>query len=258
MMMPVVVSAWAGIAVVGHGSDRLGDAEIHDEDALVAPLEHDVLGLDVAVHHPGVVCRGEAESCLAKNAAHLRRLHRAVAVEYGAQAFAGDHRHDDEGETFGLADVVHRDDVRIAQRGDRLRFATESLQQVGREAEIGSQHLDREIALEAQVARVEDLGKSARANPVPKFVPRAQRALQLADEVGRPDAGRDGRGDSFAGFAIQAGRRRRTADVAERRHPGEGRMAGWTGPGRLAHSPSCGRRILSIAPQTGESREIPA
>ncbi len=93
-------------------------------------------------------------------------------------------------EPFGLADVEDRDDVGVAQRGDRLRLSPEALQQLGRETEVGAEHLHGEIALEAEVARPEHLGKSARADPLAEFVVGAERALQLARQVGRPDAGR--------------------------------------------------------------------
>ena len=132
-------------------------------------------------------CGAESECGFAQDAPHLRCWHRPVAIEHRAQAFAGDHRHDDEGEPFGLADVVHRDDVRVAQRRDGFGFAAESLQQVGRETEIGAKHLHGEIALEPEVTGVEHLGEAAGADAILQLVAGPQRPLQLPQQVRRTD-----------------------------------------------------------------------
>ena len=71
--------------------------------------------------------------------------------------------HDQVVDAVLLADVVERADVRMAERGDRLRLALEAEAELRVAGEVRRQHLDRDGAVEARVARAVDLAHAARA-----------------------------------------------------------------------------------------------
>ena len=62
-----------------------------------------------------------------------------------------------------VADVVERADVRVRELRDRLRLALEALADFGGFREVLGQHLDRDRAVEARVARAIDLAHATRA-----------------------------------------------------------------------------------------------
>ena len=73
------------------------------------------------------------------------------------------------------ADVVHREDVGMAQRGGGARFLLESPHPVGIGRERGGNDLDGDIASEARIVRAIHLAHAARADQL--------------DDVVRTDAG---------------------------------------------------------------------
>jgi hypothetical protein len=73
--------------------------------------------------------------------------------------------HDDEVGALELAPVVDVDDVRVRQAGGRLRLTAEPLDEVGVGGELGEQHLDRDLAVEQEVARGEHVGHAAASDP---------------------------------------------------------------------------------------------
>jgi hypothetical protein len=69
--------------------------------------------------------------------------------------------HDQEVGAIVLSHVEHRTDVRMAQRGERLRLALESLLHIGTGSHVRWQDLDRDDAIQAGVARPVDLAHTA-------------------------------------------------------------------------------------------------
>jgi hypothetical protein len=61
-----------------------------------------------------------------------------------------------------LSHVEHRADVRMAQRGERLRFALESLLHRWTGSNVRREHLDRDDAIQPSVSCLVDLAHSAR------------------------------------------------------------------------------------------------
>ncbi len=94
---------------------------------------------------------------------HLRQRQRATGQRVG-QRFAVDQLHHQVVAALLLADVEQRADVGMAQRGDRLRLAPEAGEQRGVGGEVGRQHLDRHLAVEARVPGAVDLAHSAGAD----------------------------------------------------------------------------------------------
>ena len=72
--------------------------------------------------------------------------------------------HRDVGGSFGFADVVDRQDVRVVQGRGRARFLLEALAAIGMGGRVGRQHLDRHVAPEPGVGRAIDLSHPARAD----------------------------------------------------------------------------------------------
>ena len=63
-----------------------------------------------------------------------------------------------------VLEAVDLRDVRMIQRGERLRFALEARQAVGVGRERLGQDLDRDVAIELRVARAIDLAHAACAD----------------------------------------------------------------------------------------------
>jgi len=71
--------------------------------------------------------------------------------------------HHEEVDVALLADVVQRADVRVIQRGDRLRFALEPVAPLRIVGEMRRQHFDRDRAVQSRVGCFVDLAHAAGA-----------------------------------------------------------------------------------------------
>ena len=71
--------------------------------------------------------------------------------------------HGEEPDAAVLLDGVEHHDVRVVEPGHGRRLALEASEAVGRRRHVGGQHLDRDVALEARVARTVDLAHPSRA-----------------------------------------------------------------------------------------------
>ena len=104
------------------GVAGLGDAEVGQLHHAVGP-DHEVAGLDVAVHHPGPVRGGQPVGGLAEHVQRPVDRELALLVQDRDQRLALDELHDEEGQLLvagvvdGLAVVVDRGDVRMGQGG---------------------------------------------------------------------------------------------------------------------------------------------
>ena len=130
---------------------QLGEAEVEDLHVAGARQEQ-VLGLEIAMHDAFFVCGGQAARDLHRDLhglAHRQRpARKPVAQRLSFEQLGDDVRH-----SFVAAGVVDRKDVRVVQRADGTRFQLEASQPLGVRGQRGGQHLDRDLAAEARIAR---------------------------------------------------------------------------------------------------------
>ena len=110
------------------GSSAARHAEVEDLDAPVVRDEH-VLGLQIAMDDPAIVCGREPERQLHRPLERLARRRRA-ALEPLAKRLPFEQLHDRMRDAAVGADVVERQDVGMVDGRDRARFALESRQRI--------------------------------------------------------------------------------------------------------------------------------
>ena len=114
-----------GLGRSAAGGEVAGQAEIEHLGIAIVP-HHDVLGLDVPVHNPGGMGRGQRLGHLADER-HQRRQGETLRSER-PQRLPLDQLHDEEGLALVLVHVVHGTDVGVVQGGGGTGFALEPLQ----------------------------------------------------------------------------------------------------------------------------------
>ena len=155
------------------------DAEVHHERAARGALDHDVVGLHVAVDDALRMRVGESPADVAQDLSELRRRHRPASSDAVAERLAVDERHDEE---HDVVDVVHgkdRNDVRVRQFGGGARFVQEALLERGLTGQMRLENLERHRPLECDVLReVHDSHAAAAELPLQR-VASPERASQL-------------------------------------------------------------------------------
>ncbi len=130
----------------------LGQAEVAQVDVLVVVDQH-VGRLDVAMHVPRPVDRVQR---IAQPLGDRRRAHRrqrTVPAHQRAQVVAADEPHDQIGAVALRAHGVDRHDVRVLHRRGRPGLGEEAAPRERVLRQIGRDHLQRDIALQLELAR---------------------------------------------------------------------------------------------------------
>ena len=143
------------------GVERLGQAEVEHLDAAVA-VDHDVRGLQVAVHDALLVRGLERLGDPEREAGRLLRLERA-ALQPGGERLAGRELHHEEALAVALLETVDAGDARVGQRREHARLALEAREPLGVAREARGQQLERDVAAELRVLGAEDLAHAAGA-----------------------------------------------------------------------------------------------
>jgi len=86
-----------------------------------------------------------------------------------------DEFHDQRADAAGFLEAVNVGDVRVIQRGERLRFACEAREPVGVRRKQLRQHLDGHVAIQSGIAGAKDFAHAADA--------------QGRDDLVRPETG---------------------------------------------------------------------
>ena len=146
--------------------DAAREPEVRDDHA-EPRADQDVRGLDVAVERARLVDRGETTTNLIQHADRLRGGKRrpALLLHPPIEARSFDVLHREVGRARDLAVREDLDDVRMTHAGHRARFGEEAPAAVLVEREVRADQLDRDVALEAQVAREQDDAHAALAEP---------------------------------------------------------------------------------------------
>ena len=152
------------------GVQCAGDPEVrHLRGA--APVDEDVVRLDVTVHDPELVRERERAGDLAGEVQGESDRKRPDALDHRLQVLAVDVLEDDELTLLPLASVDDRDDVRMRETGNRARLAAEALDVLGVAPEVLVEHLDGHATLEHGVVRPVDGRHAALADEQLQLVP---------------------------------------------------------------------------------------
>jgi hypothetical protein len=151
----------------GRGSRQ---PEVGDPDRAVTAEQH-VLRLDVAVDEVGLVRGSEPRRRRAEHRQCLARAEPATRAEHLTQRRAVDELQHQIGAVGRLAPVVHRHDVRVAERRGSLRLATEPVPEGRVGAEVGVGDLDGDQPVEHLVVGAVDDGHAAPSDLVEQPVP---------------------------------------------------------------------------------------
>ena len=156
----------------------LGNAEVEHLDMAVA-RDLDIGRLEVAMHDPLVVRRRERAGDLGRDSSRIRQRQPAPSQSRG-ERLAVDQLEYQGADAVVLLEAVDRADVRMIERGEDARFATEARQSFGVLRQKRRQDLDGNVALQPGVARAIHLahaaGPDVRINAVWSQLP--------ADQVG--------------------------------------------------------------------------
>src|SRR2546425_7863188 len=105
-------------------------------------IEHDVVGLDVAVHDPALVRVREGPGDLDEDLADFGRGERAARGEHARERLAAQELHDEVDDAAALADAVDRDDAGVLELGRGAGLALEALDEIFVEGEGKPQDVD--------------------------------------------------------------------------------------------------------------------
>ena len=160
--------------------------------AAARAVDHQVLGLDVAMDDSRFVRRGEAGGGLCDEIERPAHFDRA-GLEQLAKRLPVDVLHRDEVAVLRDADVVDRDDLRMVERGNRPRLLREPAPDLRVGEESLREELQRDLPTERRVFRQEDLAHPAGAE-LPKNT-EPGKALEFRRQVAhgatsRPEANR--------------------------------------------------------------------
>ena len=121
------------------------------------PEEHDVLGLEIAVEHAGVVRLREGGERLRQDVHDPIVRERPLLFERGEQIAPVEELHRDVEQPVRLLAVVEdADQVRVIEARDGLRLAVEAGAEGGVGRDLAVHHFDRDGALERCLARAVD------------------------------------------------------------------------------------------------------
>ena len=160
--------------------ERFRDSEIRHECVLAS--EEDVLRLNVAMHHPMLVCVRESAGDVAKHAHDVGQRKLAHAGQPCAQRLAVDERHGVVGETVGLPGGQQRHDVRVLQPSRHGDLPPKALDGDG-VRELRGEHLHHDRTPERLLDGDEDARHASAAELALERVIGAERGLELLPEL---------------------------------------------------------------------------
>ncbi len=204
---------------------------------VVLCVEHDVLGLEVAMHDADRVRRGDRPRDLCRNAPRPGRRQRARPQPL-AQAASRQELHDDVGRIVG-ADVMHDDDVGMAEGRHRPRLASEAAQSFTVGGDLDGQDFDGDLAPEPRIARPINL-------PHPAGAERRDDLVRAQTKSGSQS--HDGRAEYTAASRKSVRASPAPGSAASRaRCPSGGPLPATQATGRRSTPMACGRPVVAAA-----------
>ncbi len=138
------------------------EAEVENLHAPVADQKQ-VVRLQIPVDDLFVVGSGEPARDLHGHVERLAHGH-GTGLQPGGERLAFEELGDDEHLAVVSAGVMNGEDVRVRERGDRLRLAFEARAPFGIAGEACGQDLDGDVTVEPRVVRAVDLAHPAGAD----------------------------------------------------------------------------------------------
>ena len=109
----------------GAGRHRSRDPEVHDQ-RLAVLVDHDVLGLEIAVHDAGLVRGGQSRGDVLREDQRLRRRQLAAIAQQVGEVLPLDVRHRDVLDAVDLPEVVDPHDVLVRDLPGQQQLALEA------------------------------------------------------------------------------------------------------------------------------------
>ena len=159
----------------------MGHAEVcdHHPAPVTAVLDHDVVGLDVAVNDPAGMSRGQRLGQGQRyECRHLWQEARLSLVQQSSQGGAFDQLGHDVARVFGrgVHEVVDLDDARVFERGHGVGFAAETFGPFASGRDRHAHDLDRYVATKLAIPGPKHGGHGPVAEHVQKQVAAERRA----------------------------------------------------------------------------------
>src|SRR6476620_1384247 len=145
-------------------------------------LQQNVLGLDVAMYDAERMRRAECVGDLARNVHRHFNRELPLAVQSCSKRLTGDVRHYIVQSSVGFTGIEERQDVRMLELCSHLDFGKETLC-TKRSAQVGVQHLDRDVAPVLQVVRQVDSRHPAGAKLALDAIAVAEGLLELSRKI---------------------------------------------------------------------------
>ncbi len=169
--VPAMIAGLGQAGVVGCSCEP----EIGQLHSLDAVGKQDVGRLDVAVNESLGMSGGQTGRGLHSDSQDFDERERSVLIEPVLQRRPAHVRHDEIGQPLHIRHAVNFHDVVMNHRGGRLCLTREALPCGSAAAEMGRQHLDRDVPIERGIKRFEHDAHSARSDHSHDFI-RAQTA----------------------------------------------------------------------------------
>ncbi len=143
------------------GGERLGDAEVGEDDSIAFLVDEDVVRLDIAMDDAATVRVGESIRRLRQVPEDLFERWLRVVPQEDAHTLAANERDSEERQASLVVDLVDLDDVGVIELALGAGLSCEALNDLGIIAEQREQHLDSDLAVERLLVAEEDDGHSA-------------------------------------------------------------------------------------------------
>ncbi len=169
-----------------------GDPEIGDDRPAGGALEHDVVGLHVAMDDAATMGVRECPGHFLDHPCGVGRGEGAGPVDALGQRFAVDEAHDETEDLVAVLDSVHRYDVRMGKGGGRAGLAEKPLAKLRPDRVLRGQCLDGDLPVELGVVRQEDGAHPAPAQFPVEGVVGGKGSRELRGEIGHGGGGERG------------------------------------------------------------------